>query len=289
MPAVVGIHGIGCENYTPEGLTRTWNRAIDKGLLEIGHSTQLDFSCVGYGHLFLTERKGLPAPTTVEDLDEFEVELLLDLAQPLAAAPMSHSRSSPKGVVRRGYAPRNVQWMLEQLARHPSLGETGFTFVLRLLHQVRLYLADLPLRESVHAEVEAVVGADTRVVVGHSLGSVVAYDALRRHPEWQVDTLVTLGSPLGVPGLMRRMWPPLDGERWPGSVTRWVNVAAREDAVALVKELATLYDPPRTHPHVPRLRDDIVRNSRVRAHRAESYLQARPTARAIRDGLGGRG
>lgn len=41
------------------------------------------------------------------------------------------------------------------------------------------------------------VDADTRVVVGHSLGLVVAYEALCAHPQWPVQALVTLGSPLG--------------------------------------------------------------------------------------------
>src|SRR5207249_10502663 len=42
----------------------------------------------------------------------------------------------------------------------------------------------------------------TRVVIGHSLGSIVAYEALCKHPEWQIDTFVTLGSPLGIQRLV---------------------------------------------------------------------------------------
>ena len=39
-------------------------------------------------------------------------------------------------------------------------------------------------------------------MVGHSLGSVVAYEALCAHPEWPVRALVTLGSPLGIRNLI---------------------------------------------------------------------------------------
>ena len=40
------------------------------------------------------------------------------------------------------------------------------------------------------------------MLVGHSLGSVVAYEALCANPEWPVRMLVTLGSPLGIPNLI---------------------------------------------------------------------------------------
>ena len=42
----------------------------------------------------------------------------------------------------------------------------------------------------------------TEVIVAHSLGSVVAYEALCAHPEWPVRNLVTLGSPLGIRNLI---------------------------------------------------------------------------------------
>ena len=48
------------------------------------------------------------------------------------------------------------------------------------------------------------IDADTRVVVGHSLGSVVAYEALceyRARAGGYGPALVTLGSPLGIPNL----------------------------------------------------------------------------------------
>ena len=112
------------------------------------------------------------------------------------------------------------------------------------LRQVRLYLADPEVRRAARERVAAVVDDATRVLVGHSLGTVVAYEALCAHPEWPVRTLVTLGAPLGIRNLIfDRLQPPPEpsGEglrgRWPGGVTSWVNVADAGDAVALVKDL----------------------------------------------------
>ena len=90
--------------------------------------------------------------------------------------------------------------------------------------------------------VNAMDRAQPRVVIGHSLGSVVAYETLCVHPEWSIDTLVTLGSPLGMPSFYNYLEPrPVDGKGvWP-NVRRWVNVADDGDPVALIKELQGLF------------------------------------------------
>jgi hypothetical protein len=73
------------------------------------------------------------------------------------------------------------------------------------------------------------------VLVGHSLGSVVAYDVLKNVPEApMVDGLMTLGSPLGLDEVQDRLdpgWSRWDGhpaERLSGA---WVNVFDRLDPV----------------------------------------------------------
>ena len=97
----------------------------------------------------------------------------------------------------------------------------------------------------------AAVDEDTWVVVGHSLGSVVAYEALCAHPEWPVRALVTLGSPLGIRNLIfERLVPaPVIGKTgklagaWPGRAQAWTNVADAADVVALTKDLRPLFGP----------------------------------------------
>jgi hypothetical protein len=70
------------------------------------------------------------------------------------------------------------------------------------------------------------------VVVGHSLGSVVSYDLLRRDGPalgWRVPLYVTVGSPLGV-GAIRRLLTPV---AHPSCAGRWLNAADHRDIVAL--------------------------------------------------------
>ena len=85
------------------------------------------------------------------------------------------------------------------------------------------------------------------MLIGHSLGSVVAYEYVCRYRPPSVELLVTLGSPLGIPKLVfDRLTPvPADGAgAWPGPVAGWVNVADPDDIVALRKQLAGLFPGP---------------------------------------------
>jgi len=125
----------------------------------------------------------------------------------------------------------------------------------------------------------AAITGDTRVVVAHSLGSVVAYEALCAHPEWPVTDLVTLGSPLGVPHIvLHRLVPPVG--TWP-HVTRWVNVTDSGDFVALRPILRDVYG--------DRVVDVEIANG-MSAHQVERYLTAAPTGAAVAAGVSnGRG
>jgi pimeloyl-ACP methyl ester carboxylesterase len=121
----------------------------------------------------------------------------------------------------------------------------------------------------------AVVGPDTQVVVGHSMGSVVAYRGLCARTDWPVATFVTVGSPLAGPlgaliGLGEERPAP-----WPGRVERWTNVAAVGDKVA--GALAPVFG--------DRVVDHQVDNGR-HAHRPETYLNTPVAGAAVAEGLG---
>ncbi|GAA4891491.1 hypothetical protein GCM10023237_06810 [Streptomyces coeruleoprunus] len=79
------------------------------------------------------------------------------------------------------------------------------------------------------------------VVVAHSLGTVVALEALHAH-RGEVPLLITLGSPLGVrTAVQPRVRPqPLST---PDSVGRWLNFWDRDDIVAARPELEKFVRP----------------------------------------------
>lgn len=83
------------------------------------------------------------------------------------------------------------------------------------------------------------------LLIGHSMGSVIAYDSL-----WELDHLeglrrcadcfLTIGSPLGMHYVQRRLigLAHCRPRIYPQNIRRWVNIAARGDLVALDPGLA---------------------------------------------------
>jgi len=154
------------------------------------------------------------------------------------------------------------------------------------LVQVRRYFTEPGLRKKIRQRVADVVEHDTTVIVGHSLGSVVAYEVICAHPDWPIRALVTLGSPLGIRNLsLDRLEPaplPARGQSdeltgsWPGSAEAWTNIADEGDIVALVKDLRPRF--------VPRVTSWLVHNG-AHAHDIAPYLSTREAGAAILAGL----
>ncbi len=78
------------------------------------------------------------------------------------------------------------------------------------------------------------------LLVAHSMGSVIAYEALWEmsrdvRDELRVDLLLTMGSPLGQGYLQRRILghDKPGAERYPDNIRRWVNLSAVGDMTAV--------------------------------------------------------
>jgi len=83
------------------------------------------------------------------------------------------------------------------------------------------------------------------LLIGHSMGSVIAFDTLwqlshESKGQFQLDTLLTLGSPLGQ-NLVRRnlLGHAHEGAaRYPSNVQKWINIANKGDLTAINMQLA---------------------------------------------------
>jgi pimeloyl-ACP methyl ester carboxylesterase len=112
------------------------------------------------------------------------------------------------------------------------------------------------------------------VVVGHSLGSVLAYDVLREDAaSLDVPLLVTIGSPLAVVEIEDLVVRPL---RVPAPVRAWRNVADGADFVALDPTIRGEYPP------AQRCTDYLVKNPSETHHGATEYLATRPVRDPVR-------
>ncbi|MFJ8691588.1 hypothetical protein [Streptomyces roseolilacinus] len=105
-------------------------------------------------------------------------------------------------------------------------------------------------------------GGGPLVVVGHSLGSVVAYDVLAAGGR-RVDLFVTLGSPLGITEVQDHLAVP---PAVPPGTALWLNASDARDVVALDHALRPDYTPP------GQLTDLLVTNASANHHGIGEYL-----------------
>jgi pimeloyl-ACP methyl ester carboxylesterase len=113
------------------------------------------------------------------------------------------------------------------------------------MHEATRYLRNrdgigVAIRALLRAELDAAWAAGDRVlVIGHSLGSVIAYDTLwdlsNEAAGGRVDLFVTIGSPLATRFIRRRLrGAGVEGAAaYPRNIRRWVNLSARGDTTAL--------------------------------------------------------
>ena len=90
---------------------------------------------------------------------------------------------------------------------------------------------------------------DSVLLIGHSLGAVIAYDALwelsrQEGVKGKVDFL-TLGSPMGMHYVKRRLLGMNGGgkESYPDRIRHWINLAAEGDVTALNRNLNESFHP----------------------------------------------
>lgn len=251
MATIVGVHGAFHQLWGPNQLKSRWLPALQDGLVHAGASIDPeDFAMAFYGDVFRPEvAEGRP-----------DREELMEVAR----------RSGLLAVVEEHYGNNGLEVLAEEIGKE----------VLRqLVHQLGRYFADEDIRETIRSRLRDVITPKTRVIVAHSMGTVVAYEELAAHPEWNVNALVTLGSPLGGEFVFPRLRPsPVNGVGgWPGSVKWWTNVVALDDSVVRVSDLSERFG--------YRLANSMIDNGH-RAHDAEPYLNASVTGRAIAAGLG---
>jgi hypothetical protein len=282
MARVIGVHGIRQQFKGEETLRVKWLPALRDGLhrVGVGFPYDEDLVCAFYGDLFRT--KGAKAiddpPYDARDVNgEWELDLLT--AWWHEAARVEPQVPGPETTATKSRTPTIVQRALNALSQSRFFAGVSERALIGDLKQVGSYLNEDARRNEIQQRVAQKVMADTRIMIGHSLGSIVAYEALCTHPEWPIRTFITLGSPLAIRNLIfdRLHPPPVAGVGiWPGNVTQWTNIADSGDVVALVKELHTVFG--------ARVQDQRIYNG-ANAHDIEPYLTAEETGRAIATGL----
>ncbi|MFJ6434185.1 hypothetical protein [Streptomyces sp. NPDC091416] len=172
----------------------------------------------------------------------------------------------PWSGVARWATPKLMVRDLAQVSRYLARGErdeSGRTLDCRVRQRVQDALGDVP-----------------KVVVAHSLGTVVALEALRDH-EAATPLLVTLGSPLSMRTVVRPRLLP-QPPRTPERVERWLNFWDNDDVIAArpVLERDVLPNAAGVRPRSSRVDSDGIW-----VHSAEKYLAQAAVAGPVAEAL----
>jgi hypothetical protein len=274
LAELVAVHGIAQQQLGRHQLQAPWSRALADGLeRSAGHLVPVpDLTIAYYGDVFLAKDGDTKGAVPDDDIADDEVDDLVDATneilseEELAAASEQVPKGRPGGRV-----PRPVQVALAALDRRFG-PHTGWLFVGEL-RQVRRYLLDEGLKAAVDQRLRAAVGPDCQVLIGHSLGSVVALEFLRLNPDHALRTLITAGSPLGLRSI--RSWSPepefARTGGIPANTAAWVNIRDPRDPVTCGGDLSQWWS---------RIADRTVDNG-TSAHSAERYLSKRHTGDAV--------
>lgn len=255
MAHITFIHGIGNKPQSEE-LHRIWRRTLAKSGLDLGElgvtSSMVYWADVLYA-----------AP----DPDVASYENLLEAGEMAAAVGDSafEAPSMEETAFVAGISAKVGSAMLVALpdadARRADAGDhferiplpwpIKEAFLKRFLKDTHHYLFDTEfsprpgvsyrVQEEIRKRFADALGAVDKdegphIVISHSMGTVIAYDCLKRVAECpEVDALVTIGSPLGLDEVQDKLtpgWSEDDG--FPAAKVasrRWLNVYDRLDPV----------------------------------------------------------
>lgn len=230
---VVGVHGIAQQQVGRNQLRADWLAAAADGVERVtGYpAPPVEMDIAFYGDLFLprsdqTKSAADPLAEIGPDEVEFLIEFAVERVGQAAADEIVGEFDEKKGRV-----PRVLRIPLALLASGADLAVA--TKRVGVLRQVWRYQNDDDLARAVRSRVRE-VAARCRVLIGHSLGSIVAAECVLLDDIPTPDVLVTLGSPLGSRTVGKRLRADLSGI----TAHRWANIYDPGDIVAAAGGLA---------------------------------------------------
>ncbi|MER5421694.1 hypothetical protein [Streptosporangium roseum] len=232
MDKIVGVHGIGKYHYYRDAgnsvsgaaaaVRDKWDRYLHKGLTGGGpYAKERYITEVAYYAHLLGENKD-DSPRAVQRMDTGAQEVFVAWAKQLDSV----------GEGLTGALHRVTGWLLDRLQGNAA------EFARFFCPEVAAYMtAGGEARAEARAAVAEVIRRNRpKVVIAHSLGSVVTYETLWAHPDLEVDLLITLGSPLGMRNVIFERLLPAPVNGWgarPRQVRRWINIADKDDIAAI--------------------------------------------------------
>lgn len=129
------------------------------------------------------------------------------------------------------------------------------------------------------------------MLIAHSMGSIIAYDVIYElQSEVDIHTFITIGSPLGLPMIMKKIFEqqkqsfdPTSKLKTPENVHRWYNHADEHDRVAMNSDLAQEFEANNLgiKPIDSAIENDFKHWKTGNAHKSYGYLRTPEIAKII--------
>jgi hypothetical protein len=293
MKELVFVHGRAQEHKDAAELKQIWVEAWRRGLAKSGLDLPLPQDKIRfpyYGQTLYDLAAHLPegeaAKVVVKGVGAGAGEDLHFLATVLQEVQRVHGLSDAQvqAMTQTAYVEKGplqwewVQGILAAIDRYiPGASSASIALATNDVYQ---YLRNPGLATVIDNGVrQAFDEVPDKVVVSHSLGTVVAYNLLRREGEahkWKVPLFVTLGSPLAVSAIRAALRPISS----PGCVGHWFNAMDSQDVVALYPLDEHYF---KVDPLIENKID--VHNATPNHHGIVSYLDDAQVAKRIYDAL----
>ena len=236
---LVFIHGRAQGGKDPHLLEESWKKAFENGLqvagLRMPSGVMIRFPFYGDKLDELVKEADSPPVAGVATRggpmdgveSQFRYDLLEELRVGMGITDNEILAELPPGPQERG--PQNWRWV-HAILRVLDKTPVGEGMIEKFTKDVYVYLCYQAVAQALHAIVTPHIKAGPCVVVGHSLGSIVGYNSLLRCPESKVTRFITVGSPLGIYAIKKKLATPLS---MPSCTSSWFNARDPNDVVAL--------------------------------------------------------
>lgn len=245
MRDLIFIHGRSQEFKNADQLKDEWITAFKRGLSKQGLSLPIPEENIRfpyYGQTLHDLVNDIPddeiASVIIKgdnagaEKREFIRQIVLEIQNKFHISEKQLITAGGKAIVEKG--PLNWEWLQTVLKvldeRVPGASRTTISL---LTNDVYEYLRNPGIQLIIDSGIcDAFTSKREQVVVSHSLGTIVAYNILRRYcleNGWKVPLFVTLGSPLAI-SIIKNSLAPL---KHPDCVTHWFNAMDERDIVSL--------------------------------------------------------
>jgi hypothetical protein len=212
---IIGIHGLA--NKPPlADKSGYWRKALIEGLKRNSGKTTDDLS---FDFVYWADLR-YPSPIAFSDNPEPYHE------EPGTDPFPAYHTSKWAEIINK--ATEIIGAEINFLDIHTGVTSVGDFVLERELQDLAAYYTDTGFRQTVRgrlADKLKLYRGSRIMLIGHSMGSIIAYDVLRilgrDDSQFRVDHFVTIGSPLGMPHVKYKISQENDLVRTPSIVGRW--------------------------------------------------------------------